>query len=370
MKTVKSKCAFIWLIILIASLSLSVLGCGNKSAETSSKKRNKKKTEKVESAEKDLDTSTPSFSEDKVTQSGLTEIKKDLKIGQIAEDGDHYSALAAVRSLDTIKSALKNYSEDILDSQEVIYPIIEVYNPADIDLDCNTFDERWNIEVYVDSQKAPKADVSFLLAVDDYRQYQFYIIDSQRSILFLDGFVVEKGWTNMQVFFGNLSWSITPDDVSYSPYKHKSLFEHDQRKVDTEPGTVIYEDKDIKLIYDGFEFCTSSRHYYSDRQYAVFKFTINNISGHDIECRMWGWRSLCYVDYIRIDQYESSIDDIFDGYENISNLESLRSGMKAKVYIPYEIKDKSGLFECFFDTGYCYKEEQIGYVCKEVSSNN
>ncbi len=355
MKNRKTTISRILLAVYSISVALIILGCRTEST----KARRKKKA-----SDSPNETQTKSV---QVEQTGISDEITNLKLGEKAKDNDHYSGLAAVRSLDTVQTVLGDFSESISSSQEVLYPIIEVYNPGDAKLDCNTIaEDRWNMELYVDSAKAPRPDVRYYVAVDDYRKFDYHIVDSQRSILFVDAFVVEKGWSSIQIFFGNVAWTITPDDVSYSTYIHKSLFDHDFPNEITEPGTVLYSGKDYELVFDGFEFCQSSKAYYSKNTYAVFMFTINNISDKELECDCWSWRSLCYNDFIRTDQYEGMITDIFDGHENLSDVRSIRAGMKAKVYIAYEVKSTTGLFECYFDTGYCYGDNLIGYVCVQA----
>jgi len=280
-----------------------------------------------------------------------------LKMGTIVRSEGFYVSLNCVRSLKKVQTAIKSYAEDISSNQEVIYPIIEVYNYSNVVKD---FSKSY-IAVYADSIQAAQPDTYMLVGVDDFKEYQSYSIDAKKKSVIITGFVVEKGWSSMTIFCGDVSWTITPNEISSKPYSHTTSFEEPFEYSITEEGSKVYSG-DFDLIFDKCEIIEEKNVVDGKRKYAVFEFSLNNTSSKTLECGLWGYQMRGYMNSSLLDEADWTIDKIVNGYSNIFNVDEVRPGMTAKIYVCFRVPDKKGTFECFFDTGYI-GNETIAYVC-------
>lgn len=292
-----------------------------------------------------------------------SEISK-LQLGEIAKDGDFYYGLACVRSLDRVQTAISSYSVEISDSQEVIYPIIEIYNGGDKELRFNKSD----IAIYADSVKGTDPDTMYLVGVDGIKQLQSYKIDPSRTALVIDAFVVDKGWSELTIFCGNISWTLTPDSISLEEYTFKSLFNLAPEYLFTTVGSKIYEDK-YELIFDGMEIYEYKKSSVRNEKYAVFEFTINNTSDSTLDYSLVGYSMKGYRNAQLLDDATYTMDDTINGYTNVYDIGEVHAGMTAKVYVAFEISEESGVFECLYDVGYI-DSERLGYVCFNNEAEN
>lgn len=280
-----------------------------------------------------------------------------LHIGEIAKDGEYYYGLTCVRSLDEVQTAVGDYTVEIPDSQEVIYPIIEVYNCSSSE---HTFQNDC-ISVYADSMKCADPDTSYLVGVDDIEQLHWYTIDPYKTGLFVDAFTAEKGWQELTVCIGNVSWKITPEDVSYETYTFNSLFNLSPEYSYTEVGSKIY-DQDYEVIFDGFEIYESENRYIGTEKYGVFEFTINNTSENILDYSDVGSMMKGYWNTQLLDDASWTLNETISGYTNVYSIEQIHAGMTAKVYVAFEMFGDGGVYECYFDVGYV-SSKRIGYVC-------
>ena len=277
-----------------------------------------------------------------------------LSVGEIAKSGNSYFGLASVRSLGEVQTAIKDYSVKISNTQEVIYPIIEIYNCSDKAQTYRTGD----ISVYADSIKGADPDTIYLVGVDNIKQLHSYEVDPNKTALIIDAFVVNKGWSELTIFYGDLSWTLTPDDVSREAYSFSSLFNLSPNYDITEPGSKIYSEK-FELVFDGIEIYKNE---IIKDNYVVFEFTINNTSEEKLDFSNVGHEMKAYWNNQLLDSAAYTLDDNINGYSNVFYIEDIHAGMTAKVYVAVEVQDTTGVYECYFDIGYI-KNERIGYVC-------
>ncbi|MBR5425332.1 MAG: hypothetical protein IK106_02315 [Clostridiales bacterium] len=274
-----------------------------------------------------------------------------LPIGTIARHDGFYVSLNCVRSLNKVQTAINSYSEDISSNQEVIYPIIEIYNYTNNIKDFSKYD----IAVYVDSVQAAKPDTYMLVGIDDFDEYQSYSIDAKKTCVVVDGFVVEKGWTDLTVFCGDVSWTLKSDEISKKPYSYKTQFEEELSYSFTESGSTLYSDG-FELVFDGFDTIKQNSYVDGKKNYAIFMFTIKNTSSDTLDCGLWGYEMRAYMNSRLLEDADYITDKIVSGHSNIYNVDEIRPGMTAKIYVCFEIPEKTGIFECYFDTGYIGKK--------------
>ena len=282
-----------------------------------------------------------------------------LSVGEIAKEGDCYYGLACVRSLDRVQSALDYYSEDISSSKEVIYPIFEVYNGSS---DENSFNKR-EISIYADSVKGSDPDIDLLVGVDDINEWRSYEVDPGKTALIVVAFVVDRGWSDLTVYWGDISWKLTPDDVSSEPFVYSPLYDLSPDYSFTNKEAQLYNG-DYELIFDGLEIYKESNSYSSSTKYVVFEFTINNTSDATIDYSSVGHEMKAYWNNLLLHSASYDLTDNVNGYMNVYYVDEIHAGMTAKVYVAFEITEESGVFECFYDVGYV-SNERIGYVCVE-----
>ena len=280
-----------------------------------------------------------------------------MNVGEIAKSGNSYFGLANVRSLGEVQTAIKDYSVNISDSQEVIYPIIEVYNCSDKAQTYNT----GNISVYADSIKGSDPDTIYLVGVDNIKQLHSYEVDPNKTALIIDAFVVDKGWSELTIYYGDISWTLTPEDINHEAYSFSTLFNLSSNYSFTEPGTKIYSEK-FELVFDGTEMYKNS---FIKEDYVIFEFTINNTSEEKLDLSNVGHEMKAYWNNQLLDSATYTLNDNINGYSNVFDVDEIHAGMTAKVYVAVEVQDTTGVFECYFDIGYI-KNERIGYVCCKI----
>lgn len=279
-----------------------------------------------------------------------------MGLGEIANNGNYYVGLACVRSLNRVQTAISSYSEDVSSNQEVIYPIIQVYNNT------NSMKTFWDsgISVYADSVQGSDPDTIYLVGVDGIEELNSYSIDPGETAVVITAFVVDKGWSELTIFLDNISWTITPDDVSSTPYTYSCLF-GENLLTSTDINSVVYSDE-YEITYDGFELYTYSNMITGDETFAVFEFTINNTTDSSLDYDLVGYEMRGYCNSRLLDDATYIMDDTINGYSNVYDVESIHAGMTSRIYVAFPIlSGETGTFECFYDTGYI-NNETIAHV--------
>ena len=349
-------------VVLIVAFGLMSLASGNSDKKSTTTKK-KGTTEEVSSSEEKTkkDTTTATEATEPSETAPLFDVSAEstnMKLGAIAKDGDFYVGLACVRTLDKVQTAIESYADELPSSQEMIYPIIEIYNASN---ELEKF-RKSDIAVYADSVKASEPETYLLLGIDGFSEYQSYNLDPQKSAIVISGVAVEKGWNNLTVFCGDVSWSITPDDISKNPFEFGTLFETNKPQSLTEAGAVVYNE-DFELVYDGFEIY-EDKGVLGNKWYAVFEYTLNNTTGATIDSHLWGYQMRGYGNNRLFEDATYTLDASINGHTNLFSVDDIRAGMSAKIYVAFEIREQTGVFECYFDIGYI-SNEPIAYVCTE-----
>ncbi|GEM_PF-3816594 len=273
----------------------------------------------------------------------------EMKIGQYGKAGDLFVGLSGVRRIGYVETATSFYTQDIDSNQEMIYVILEVKNNSDKIL---TYSKS-NISVYVDGIIAPEPDCIYLLAIDGIQEYQSYELDAYAKSLVIFGCLADKGWNELSIFSGNLQWKVTSDADLDTIYHYTSLFNDSDVKYDYSNKTL--DAKNHEIVYDGFTIHTMD--ILGDTQkYAVFMVTINNTSSESIDYSLVGYNMRAYQNNILLDDCNYVMDEVIDGYQNIFNIDDLKPGMTAKVYLSFEINSETGIFKLAFDEGYITNE--------------
>ena len=270
-----------------------------------------------------------------------------LSIGDIASNGNYYVGLACVRSLNNVQTAVNGYSEEISSGQEVIYPIIQVYNNS------NTMRTFWDsgISVYADSIQGNDPDTIYKVGVDGIDELDSYCIDPGGTAVVITAFVVDEGWSELTIFLDDVSWTVTPDEISSSPYSYSCMF--GETSLEQTPANTVVYSGDYELTYDGFEFYTYSNMFTGDERFAVFEFTVNNTSSTSLDYDLVGYEMRGYCNSRLLDDASYILDESINGYSNVYDVESVHAGMTSRVYVAFPIlDDDSGVFECYYDAGY------------------
>lgn len=283
----------------------------------------------------------------------VAENPQNMKIGEIGKNDPYYYGLCCVRSLDYIQTAFPDYTEEIPSDKEVIYALIEIYNDSwDIQ---NYNRNRDDLSVYFDGVKAPKPDTMLLVGVDGYNLFNSYEMDPETRALFVYACVVDRDWKELSIFAGDLCWKVSPEDISSTPYQYTSIFDIDVPDSLTDKGGTITTDKYI-LTYDDFEIYTYQNAAFGNQQYVVFKFSIENTTSTTLDYKMVGYNMRGYQNLTLLDDADYTMDNNIGNYINVYDVDEIKPGMTAKVYVAFKVSNTDGVFSCVYDTGYLDNE--------------
>lgn len=280
-----------------------------------------------------------------------------LSVGTIAKDDDFYIGLACVRSAKKVYTTVSGYTKKVSKKQEVIYPIVQVYNGTN---DLKTFHDD-TLEVYADSVRATDPDTGYLNSIDKIEELSSYPVDGHRSAIVVDAFVVDKGWKELTVYCGNVSWTLSKKDIKSSTYKPKSMFDPKHEYEYTKKGTTVYSG-DYELTYDGFKLY-KYKSFLTKKNFAVFEFTIKNTSDTDLDYDLVGFNMRGYWNSMLMEDADFIyMDKKVDKHANVFEVKTIRAGKTAKVYVAFETSQTKGTFEICYDTGYI-THNGIAYAC-------
>lgn len=303
----------------------------------------------------------------------VAEDSSNMSLGQIGQyDENLYFGLACVRVMDSVESEytreqLRNYNHDIpvvFNDQEVIYPLIQVFNNSD------GVHGVWShdIALYADSVQIETPDLDFSVFVDGLEIRNSNQIDSGKLAIISNPFIVDKGWSEIKVFYEGLSWTITPDDVQTDPYTFSTIFAEPSSHDFTEPGEVIYSGL-MDVVYDGSEIRMINQH-----SYIVFEFTLTNNTNDTLKyylSQMGTYsNSRGYNDSRLLVQANHYLEDNISGYSNLYNDHSItysleiHPGMSAQYYIAFETMNTTGVFDCYFDPEF---NSDSSYIFSDLS---
>lgn len=275
-----------------------------------------------------------------------------LAIGEIAEYGDFCVGLAGVRMLYEYESFLEgtyydNYIPYLPDGQVAIHPIIQIYNASD---EVQEYDDEI-VSVYVDNVQVTPVDAMYTDSywVDGLQELIFTDLDAGESSVIITAFNVDENWSNLTVFYGDISWTVSREEVMTEPYVYTSMFNQGEVAV-TEPGTTIYKNNEYEVVFDGVE--TYSEGFRCT--FILFEFTINNLTDSMIQIDFPS-NVRAYYEHRLLEDPSTSIEDPVNGYNNLFQdywnvAVEIHPGMSSKIFISYVINEETGAFECYFET--------------------
>lgn len=254
--------------------------------------------------------------------------------------GNYYAVITAIKSLDYIQS--EDGKENVSEDEEVIYVFADVAN----------FTKRKQtitndlISLYADSNKATETVLNTPVCLDGYNENWMCELDPSMDTVLLRGFIVEKGWKEIIIFIDEKYWIVHPDDVGdKEEYKDKTWFPFEMPKLTAE-GEEIYSE-DYSIVFDGFTIYTKH-----GEKYAIFKFTVNNTTGKTIDYDHVGFDMRGYYNRRPLGDATYLLDDTIDHYTNVFDIDDIKSGMSAKVYVAFSTEVEVGCFSCAYDVGF------------------
>ncbi len=281
-----------------------------------------------------------------------------MKLNEIGKDKSFYVSVLGVRSSDKLETAVNNYSEEIPEGKEVLYIFVEVYNNSKKTENYSSD----NISAYADSIQAEKPDTYFLVGIDGYKSMSSYKMDAGRKAMILKAVIVNKGWQELTVFANDLSWKVTPEDVS-NEFSYKTVLDTKDASSVNKEGDVVYSGK-YELVYDGFEFYTVTNMFIGDKVYAVFKYTLKNQGESTIDYSMVGYSMRGYINNRLTDDASYTLNDTVNGYTNVFDVDEIKSGMSSKIYIAFELEAaETNNISTFESVSMTY---DAGYITSEV----
>ncbi len=356
-------------ITLTLTVLMSLTGCGKNSAAEESMQAEleslraqlaEQETEPVEESEEveivetepvETTETTQETEEDRVYPFTVTKEKTNLAIGEIAEYEDFCVGLAAVKMQTEYDSFLEgtyydSYIPVLPAGNVVIHPIIQIYNASD---DVLEYDPEL-VSLYVDNVQVTRVDTTYTDSywVDGLQELIYTDIDAGEDSVIVSAFNVDENWSTLTVFYGDISWTVSREEVTTEPYVYTSMFNQGEVPI-TEPGSVIYRNTDYELVFDGIETydegfrCT----------FVLFEFTINNLTDTMLQIDLPN-NVRAYYEHRLIEDPSNSIEVTVNGYNNAflsyNPVVEIHPGMSSKIFISYVINEETGAFECYFET--------------------
>lgn len=240
-----------------------------------------------------------------------------------------------------------NYIPVLPSGQVIIHPIIQIYNASNEVLE---YDDQL-ISLYVDNVQVSRVDPEYTDSywVDGLEELICTDLDAGESSVIVSAFNVDENWSTLTIFYGDVSWIVTREEVMTEPYVYTSMFNQGEVPV-TEPGSTVYRNTDYEVVFDGIETynegfrCT----------FVLFEFTINNLTDSMLQIEFPS-RIRAYYEHRLLDYPSGSIEDSVNGYNNLyldywNTSVEIHPGMSSKVFISYVMNEETGAFECYLET--------------------
>lgn len=361
-------------ITLTLTVLMSAAGCGkNTSAEESMQAEleslraqlaEQEETEPVQETEEEdpveretVETTetTQETEEERVYPFAITKERSNLAIGEIVEyDDDFCVGLAGVRMFDEYESMLTgsysyyaSYIPIVPDGQVAVTPIIQIYNASDSLLE---YDDEL-ISLYADNVQISRVEPEYMDSywVDGLEELIYTDIDAGEGSTIVSAFNVDENWSTLTVFYGDISWTVSREEVMQEPYVYSSMFNQGVIEV-TEPGTTVYRNTEYELVYDGAEVYTEGLRI----PYLLIEFTINNTTD-SMQTIDFPNHMRAYYEHRLLEDSSSLLEEPINGYNNLqtgwgTSTLDIHPGMSSKVFISFPIVETSGTFECYFET--------------------
>lgn len=374
-------------LILTVSVGFALAGCGKENsaeesmqaeleslraqlAEQETAQTTEEVTEETEETEAVAETAEETeetVEEERVYPFPITKERTNLAIGEIAEYEDFCVGLAGVRMFDEYESMLTgsysyyaSYIPVVPDGQVAVTPIFQIYNASD---DLLEYDDEL-ISLYVDNVQVSRVDVEYTNSywVDGLEELIYTDLDAGEGSTIVSAFNVDENWSTLTVFYGDISWTVSREEIMQEPYVYSSMFNQGVIEA-TEPGTTVYRNTEYELVYDGTVVYSEGLRI----PYLLFEFTINNTTDSVLSIDFPS-HMRAYYEHRLLENSGSLLEEPINGYNNLhtgwgtSTLE-IHPGMSSKVFVSFPIVETSGTFECYFET---VDEGVVAVVCSAV----
>lgn len=282
----------------------------------------------------------------------VNKTRLNLTVGEIAEYEDFCVGLAGVRMFDEYESILEGswYDDDIPvvpDGQVAVTPIFQIYNASGMPLE---YDDQL-ISLYADNVQVTRVDTTYTDSywVDGLQEYLYTTIDAGEDSAVVAAFNVDENWSTLTIFYGDISWTLTREEILSEPYVYSSMFNQEPAEI-TDLGSTIYRNADYEIVFDGNDTFSSGLR----RPYLLFEFTITNLTDTmlqiEIPSHMRG-----YYEHRLLDGSGSLIEEPVNGYNNIHTFYSqstleIHPGMSSQVFVAFPMNETTGTFTCYFET--------------------
>ncbi len=321
-----------------------------KSSTSKKKKSKKKKKKKAKSDNSESSTTTKTTSsESSISYDNInvSSNPKDMHLKDIAESKGLYIGLNYVKSMDYLPLAL-DQKEEVDPSHEVIIPFIEVFNGASKK---QTF-RADKISCYIDGTQVDKVDTYLRSDIDGIHAIGgSYELEPGTMALLTRDYEVTRGWSEMKLFYDDSCiWTLSSSEVGTDKFNRESLFNIDVSREVTQEGGVIYDDE-YKVTYKGFEEYTKDN-LWGSQDYAIVKLTIENTGDKMLDFGLVGYNMRGYNNNYLMDSPNYTLDEKFDSFINIHNVENIQIGMSTDAYVAFEITEPVNSFYFVYDTGY------------------
>ena len=256
---------------------------------------------------------------------------KSLSVGGIGKSGNFKIGLQYVKRMDYLPTALGKVT-DIGTGKEVILSFFEAYNDSTSQQKMR-FDK---VTCYADGVQVGEVEAYIKTQCDGIPEYYYEDITDHGKILSVRQFAVPKGWKELRFYYdSDIVWILQQDDVKTAPYEYKSLFSNSNAKrILTNSNSAIYNDTH-KVVFDG------ARQYSKDilgetRNYILFMFTVTNTGNTALDYNYVGFDMTAYRNNSYLGEPTTMLDEQIDGHNDICEIDSIQSGMSAKVYVAFE----------------------------------
>ena len=271
---------------------------------------------------------------------------KDMKIGEIGYVDDVYVGLSYVKRMNYLPTVVGK-EDEIGEGNEVILGFFDFYNWSDE----RTYVNPYDITCYVDGVQVEDVDSSYKIECDGIKQFYNVDLNENTQMMSVQDFAVPSGWNEIKFYYeSKCVWTITQDDVSTDDYEFSSMYDLDIQREPTEEDAVLYQGN-YEVIFKGVTDYTWST-VFGDRQYIVFKFSINNTGEETIDYSTAGYEMAAYQNNYYLGDADYGIDDKIDGYSNIYNIDTIEPGMTTNIYVAFEAFVTDGDLYMIYDDGY------------------
>ncbi len=346
-------------VIMIIAIGVASSRSGNKETATSSNDNNTdyvvEESHPVEdSAVEEAVTEEP---EEVMTDSDETAVStynidvasnsSDMHLGDIAERNGIYFSLNYVKRMDYLPLSL-NQTAEVDPSHEVIIPFFELFNGGAEKQ--NFSDDRFTC--YVDGTQVNKVDASLLTDIDDIHGINgSYEIEPGTKAFLAKNFEVPRDWSEIKIFYDDgCTWTISSSEVGTESFAKQTLFDVDITREVTPEGAVIYDD-DYQITYKGFEEYTKDS-LWGPEDYAIIKLTIENTGSQPLDYNLVGFNMRGYCNDYLTEDPDFLLDEKFDSFINIHDVDSIQSGMATDVYVAFKVREPIKNFYFVYDVGY------------------